>query len=393
MHVPTRGLFSLFITLLIVWASPASAYTVKQCDEIAENEIRVAADYITKRLQKITDEFTHISKDDREEFIRKWPRVTIACADEGQQGKSAQCLAKQGRYGMSHGGVGNRIHICYYNLVDSSETLCALVNTIVHETGHADGFPILENHNNPTKYVYDNDPVYVMGDKAEALCQADTKFITDVPLIGRSSLKFGAACRVDDQCLTGRCLGGSCQCDQDGDCPTGERCFKPAVGANFCSVTDRAIDANCTRDEQCLSSHCEGGQCVCRRDGDCPAGQICRTPVTGQNRCEAGADGNFGLGVACQGDNQCKSGQCEGNQCVCRSDSDCPTGQTCFTPVTAQNFCQSTTLGLKAACNRDSQCRSDKCQSGECVCKKDSDCGSGMKCKTPLVGKNSCAKL
>lgn len=392
MRITTRGLFGLVLTLLMVWASSAHAYTVKQCDEIAENEIKLAADYITKRLQKIVDEFTNISKKDREEFVKKWPRVTIVCRDEGQTGKSADCIRSQDKYGMAHGGAGTRINICYYNLVDRNESLCALVNTIVHETGHANGFPNLENHNNPTNYVYNNDPVYVIGDKAEAFCQADTKFINDVPLIGRSSLKLGAACRVDDQCLSGRCLGGTCQCDQDGDCPTGERCFKPAVGANFCSATDRAIGANCTRDEQCRSSHCEGGQCVCRHDGDCPAGQVCRTPITGQNRCEAGDDGNLALGAACQRNAQCKSGQCEGDQCVCRSDSDCPAGQSCFTPVGAQNYCESTTLGLGATCRRDSQCRSDKCEGGECVCRKDSDCPSGQKCKTPVFGQNRCEK-
>jgi hypothetical protein len=247
MHASMRGVFCLFITFLVIWASPASAYDVKQCDEIAENEIRVAADYITKRLQKIADQFTHISQDDRDEFVKKWPRITIVCRDEGQQGKSAKCLAKPGRGGMAHGGAGSRINVCYYNLLDQSDTLCGLVRVIVHESGHAHGFPNFENHDNPTADVFANDPVYVMGFKAEAFCQTDTKYITDVPLIGRSSLAFGAACRVDDQCLSGRCLGGSCQCDQDGDCPTGERCFKPAVGAS------------CTRDEQCLSSHCEGG--------------------------------------------------------------------------------------------------------------------------------------
>jgi hypothetical protein len=379
------GAFSLGFVV-----SPAFAYSVNQCDQIAENDISVAADYIDRRTQRIADEFTHISKDNRDEFVQKWPRINIVCQDEGLQGKSRECLTAESLGGLAHGGLGNRVNICYYNRVDRGETLCGLVGTIIHEAGHANGFPIFENHNNPTTYVRDNDPVYVMGTRAEAFCKTDTTFITDAPLIGRSDLSLGAACRVDDQCRTGRCLGGTCQCDQDGDCPTGQSCFKPAVGRNFCSRTDLAIGAACTREAECRSDHCEGGRCVCRRDGDCPLGQVCRTPITGQNFCEAGTDGTLALGAVCQNNNQCKSGQCEGDRCVCRSDNDCPTGQSCYTPIGATNFCQSTTLGLGAACNRDSQCRSDKCQGGACRCNKDSDCSGDQKCKKPLFGHNHC---
>jgi Cys-rich repeat protein len=382
----------LLLCLLCSFSLPASAYTVKKCDPIAENDISVAADYVDRRLQDIADEFTHISQDNRDEFVRKWPRVDIVCQDEGQRGKSRTCLALADKGGFSHGGPGNRINVCYYNLVDSGATLCSLVGVLVHEAGHAHGFPILENHNDPNNYVRNNDPVYVMGTRAEAFCQADRLSITDGPLIGRSELKLGAACRADDQCQSGRCLGGTCQCDQDGDCPSGQRCFKPALGGNFCSATDLALGASCSRDEECRSSHCEGGECVCRQDGDCPSGQVCRTPITGRNRCEAGEDGTLAVGAACQRDAQCKSGRCERDECVCRSDSDCPAGQSCYTPVTGANYCSSTTLALGASCSRDSQCRSDKCQDRECVCKKDSDCPSGQMCKKPVIGKNRCDK-
>jgi hypothetical protein len=73
-------------------ASLALAYTVNQCDQIAENDISVAADYIDRRTQQIADEFTHISKDNRDEFVRKWPRINIVCQDEGPKGKSRECL-------------------------------------------------------------------------------------------------------------------------------------------------------------------------------------------------------------------------------------------------------------------------------------------------------------
>lgn len=371
------------------FAEPALAYSVKKCDASAEHDTIGAADYIDRRLQRIADEFTLLSNDNRDEFVRKWPRINIVCQDEGPKGKSRECLNEQGLGGQAHGGLGNRINICYYNKVDSGDKLCDLVKTLVHEAGHSIGMPILPNHNNLSEDQKKKDPVYEMGFQARAFCEADKTF-TNTPLVGRSDLALGAACQVDDQCLTGRCLGGTCQCDQDGDCPTGQSCFKPAVGKNFCSRTDLAIGAACTRESECRSDHCEGGRCVCRRDGDCPTGQVCRSPITGPNRCEVGTDGTLALGAACQNDNQCKSGQCEGDLCVCRSDSDCSTGQSCFTPITGPNFCQSTTLGLGAACNRDSQCRTDKCQGGACRCNKDSDCSGDQKCKKPLIGNNHC---
>ena len=117
----------------------------------------------------------HISKADRDELVRKWSRINITCQDEGQTGKSRDCLANQGLGGFSHGGLGNQINLCYYNIFDLGPlpvspnplkdygTLCSLVGIIIHEFGHANGFAILENHNNPNTYARNNDPVYVMG--------------------------------------------------------------------------------------------------------------------------------------------------------------------------------------------------------------------------------------
>lgn len=375
-------------------ASPAAAYSVNKCDQIAKNDISVAADYIDRRTQRIADELTHISKDNRDEFVRKWPRINIICQDEGQKGKSRECLTNQGLGGFSHGGPGNRVNICYYNRVDSGDTLCDLVGVVVHEFGHSIGVPRLENHNNPTPYVRDNDPVYVMGDRARDFCKTDTAFIADVPLIGRSDLEFNALCRVDDQCRSGRCLGGTCQCDQDADCLSGQKCLKPIAGRNYCSVVSKGLNSACNRDDECLSNQCENRICVCRHDSDCPNGQTCRTPITGSNRCETAANpsGTAPVGAACANDQACLSNKCDHNSCVCNSDADCAAGTECYRPIGAPNACRPVGLTLRASCQRDSQCRSGKCEGDVCVCRHDDDCGPGFKCKTPITGKNSCEK-
>ncbi len=41
------------------------------------------------------------------------------------------------------------------------------------------------------------------------------------------------------------------------------------------------------------------------------------------------------------------------------------------------------------SCGKDDQCKTGKCEKGECVCKNDSDC-PGQKCKKPLGGINQC---
>jgi hypothetical protein len=210
-----------------------------------------------------------------------------------------------------------------------------------------------------------------MGFRARDFCRTDTAFITDVRLIGRSDLALGASCRVDAQCRGGRCLSGTCQCDQDADCPSAQKCFKPIAGRNYCSVASKALSAACTRNDECLSNRCENQTCVCGHDSDCPSGQTCRTPITGSNRCETPATpvGGAPVGAACTRDGACLSNKCDHNLCVCNSDADCAAGTQCYRPIGAPNECRAVGLNLGAACQRDSQCVSGKCESDECVCR------------------------
>jgi len=45
---------------------------------------------------------------------------------------------------------------------------------------------------------------------------------------------------------------------------------------------------------------------------------------------------------------------------------------------------------MGASCSKDDQCNTGKCEKGECVCDKDSDCSGTAKCKKPLGGINQC---
>lgn len=384
------SLITIGTGLVIMAVNPTTphAYEIKKCDATAEREVKIAAQYIDDNLKEIVATFAHpqLTQDHRDEFIRKWPRANLVCRDEGSKGVARECAVSTGLNGMAHGGLGNKVNICYYNLVDKNKKVCELVGLLAHEFGHANGYPISSVHNDGSNPARFNDAVYTLGSQAETFCENDGSF-NDRVLRGSASLALGNSCEKDDQCLSGKCKKDQCICDQDSDCPANESCFKPLTKLNYCSVTDKSLGASCSKNEHCRSDKCEKDKCVCKSDGDCPNGQACYTPVGKANYC---ASTTKALGASCSKDSQCASDKCEKDECVCKSDSDCPSGESCFTPALGKNYCDSTTKGLGDSCSKDNQCRSDKCQGGNCVCKKDSDCPDRKKCKKPVIGANHC---
>jgi hypothetical protein len=204
-----------------------------------------------------------------------------------------------------------------------------------------------------------------------------------------TSQALGASCSKNSQCASDKCQQDTCVCKADGDCPNGQACYTPVGKANYCASTSKALGASCSKNSQCASDKCEQDTCVCKSNGDCPNGQTCYTPVGKANYC---ASTNKALGATCSKDSQCASDKCEQDTCVCKSNGDCLNGQTCYTPVGKANYCASTTKALGASCSKNSQCASDKCEKGECVCKSNNDCPGSQKCKTPVTKKNYCTK-
>ena len=187
-------------------------------------------------------------------------------------------------------------------------------------------------------------------------------------------------CRKDPECPSGhycnagvdlstnRCMplkadnetcdvaGGSHQC-KSGHCKFG-RCYTPhsvAMGGT-CYVNDACQGGKC--------SDVEGvkGRCVCKKDADCDEGKY----------CDAGTDLNLNSCKPLKTDNetcdlvggghQCKSGYCKFSRC--------------YTP---------NSVAMGGTCYNDDACKEGKCSAidgakGTCVCKKDSDCGTGKWC-------------
>lgn len=361
-----------------------NAYDIRNCDSVAESDIEVAADFLEENMSELVDSYTFLTERQRQEVVRKWVRIKLRCS-----GKELKC---DKFVGHAHGGPGNRVNICYYSFV-SSRDRCDLVGTIMHEQGHAHGFRMVPGHNNPTDYHYDHDPIYRMGAMAEEFCrnEASAGKFNNIALQGTGNRAIGTPCTTDLQCDSSRCVNNVCVCNEDSDCPTGQKCFKPATARNYCSSVSLTVGGPCTRNDQCRSNKCEDDVCVCRHDSDCPSGQICRTPITRPNFCEASQTvGASPLGSACNNNAECLSNKCEGRMCVCNSDSDCPAGEECYRPITAQNICRPVFLPLGAACARNSQCSSNKCERDRCVCRTNDDCPAGQVCKTPITGANRC---
>jgi len=215
------------VSLLFVFSgfiNPVSAVKIKQCTPPAEDSIREAYKFVTNNLDGIVAQMTWKNLKDRHrnEFKRKWERLRVRCVDDRRK-----CVKNSRVAGFAHGGIGNTVNICYFNLVDLRGTFCSLVETLVHEKAHADGMPKGKHHNDPFRYPDAfKDTVYRMGDTAGQYCISKKSGGRNYILKGRSGLGFGKQCSKDDQCQSGRCgnIKHTCLCRVDSDCASGKKC-------------------------------------------------------------------------------------------------------------------------------------------------------------------------
>lgn len=223
-----------FISIILACASVGSnadSFKIKNCDADAAADIAEAYRFVSNNLDAIFDPMTFLTSSQRVEMKRKWDKLTANCIDDKQK-----CVQDPGLAGMTHGNRGNKINICYYNMVDAGNRLCSIVTTLVHEEGHANGIPRMKGHNQPDLNIHTNDLVYRMGYSAGAFCttEASAGRFSDVILRGVTNLPLAASCSKNDQCNSGRCELGECVCRQDSDCANGQKCRKPLGGVNQC---------------------------------------------------------------------------------------------------------------------------------------------------------------
>lgn len=181
-----------------------------------------------------------------------------------------------------------------------------------------------------------------------------------------------------NQCVTKKADNAACdlanggrQC-QSGKCNLGH-CYTPnsvAMGGT-CYVNDACKEGKCS------SLDGTRGTCVCQSDPDCGTGHYCNAGIDlTKNSCESLKNDNESC-AAVGGGHQCKGGQCKFARC--------------YTP---------NSVAMGGTCYVDDACKEGKCSAidgtkGTCVCKEDSDCGTGEWCNAGFdVKTNVCrAKL
>ncbi|MGB0646543.1 MAG: hypothetical protein ACPGQS_05165, partial [Bradymonadia bacterium] len=60
----------------------------------------------------------------------------------------------------------------------------------------------------------------------------------------------------------------------------------PVGKSNYCSITTKALGKSCNNKDECRSKKCNKGKCVCKKNSDCPSGKTCKKKVTGANKCQ-----------------------------------------------------------------------------------------------------------
>ena len=236
LHRIARFMWPLCALAMTISAG-ASALDIDKCDSTSKAEIQTVHAAMTKRVNATVARFTWLTEKQRDELKEKWSKLKIDCEDDRNK-CSKDSVADDGLIitGFAHGGLGNTVNVCYYNLVEANLTLCSLVGNIWHEKGHADGMPKAFHHNNPAKHPEVlNDDVYRMGNAAVSECKASMFVGTaDRALKGRALLALGASCSKESQCNSAKCKDGKCVCKRDSDCGSGRKCKEPVFGTPHC---------------------------------------------------------------------------------------------------------------------------------------------------------------
>jgi hypothetical protein len=172
----------------------------------------------------------------------------------------------------------------------------------------------------------------------------------------------GGTCNSDADCgFTAKCNPGMpamCDplaCGSDNDCR--DRGPYSCAGATL----GACVAMTCTRNIDCRTDLCVGGTCRCLSNIDCPLGSTCSAGKCSPSQCTSDQDCGYveqcsgGVPGACQKacsidsdcapNAHCVSGSCQG----CRSDGDCPSDQ-CNSPT--PSTCSASSSSFPLTCNQ-----------------------------------------
>jgi hypothetical protein len=212
------------------------------------------------------------------------------------------------------------------------------------------------------------------------------------------SRNAGDSCNIDDDCCTGKCVGGTCQqshagdfCTANGDCFTNSCSFITLLqvwGTCNCSnlsqdcgndsdcckgdclsgiCTCLANTASCTRDDECCSGECVANHCrACNPiNSTCNSGGVscCSGACNGLNQCQCAANG-----ASCVNQHDCCE-NCDGGKCCTAQGANCTLGNLCCGDkyvCTAASPAPRCCGQSGAACTQPGECCSNVCNGTTC---------------------------
>ncbi|NUN13438.1 MAG: hypothetical protein HUU55_07365 [Myxococcales bacterium] len=187
------------------------------------------------------------------------------------------------------------------------------------------------------------------------VCDEDTGVCSYIPSDGECD--DANVCTSGDQCVLGKCVGGTTLDCDDGNLCTADSCH-PVNGCVSTNNSAPCDDGNaCTGADICSNGTCGGTSITCNDGNNCTTDSC--APASGcvfTNNALPCSDGN-----ACTNNDVCTAGACVGSAITCNDSNPC-TNDTC-NPLTGCVFTNNTVV-----CNDGNACtNNDVCSGGVCA--------------------------
>lgn len=149
---------------------------------------------------------------------------------------------------------------------------------------------------------------------------------TDVPDVPPTTGKIGGeACTSNQECRTGLCTKGVCECSEFIDCIDGMYCAQNEF-SNTCA-SKKSVNATCAFSEECSSGYCaENKKCKIKEplNAECAFDEACSSGTCYKGVCK------LGVGESCTSYEECASGLCDGRcMATCSSADECASNMIC----------------------------------------------------------------
>ncbi|MBU4351875.1 MAG: hypothetical protein KJ939_02225, partial [Nanoarchaeota archaeon] len=175
----------------------------------------------------------------------------------------------------------------------------------------------------------------------------------------------GASCSNHNECSSSICLDGKCICNAVGSASCGTDKYCATVGQT-CAIK-KLGGASCSNNYEC-SNNCLNGKCTCNVAGStsCETGKYC---VNIGQPCIYQKAG----GAICSNNDECSSDNCLNSKCTCNAvgSASCGTGKYC---ATAGQACVNKKFESQT-CTANYECLNNQCVSGQCKPEYDVDDG------------------